>query len=509
MLSFVNTANISGLETIKIRVEVNLTRGKPQLVIIGLASKTIEESKERITSALINSGIRPKSQRTIVNLAPADVKKSGSLFDLAILIGILKSYEKIIFNTDDAMFFGELSLNGEVKKINGILPLVIAAKEMKIKKVFIPFDNCNEVSLISGIEIYPIKHINELILKKDIDLPKRIESLKFQYGKLVDIENETNIDFADIYGQKIAKRSLEIAAAGGHNLLMVGPPGSGKSMLAKALVGILPPLTEQETTETTKIYSVSGLLKNNFIRSRPIRSPHHTISRTGMVGGGNIIKPGEISLAHNGILFLDEFSEFPKHVIESLRQPMEEGIVSISRASGTVKYPSKFTLIAASNPCPCGYKNSEVYECICNDNMTQQFRKKISGPIMDRIDLTIFVKSVEIKKITEAHLSTNVNSKTVYERVAKARIKQNERFGGTKITINSQLSSKQVRKFCILSTAAEKLLKQASIKLKISTRSYFKIIKISQTIADLDDRNQKIIEEKHIAEALQYRQKIL
>jgi len=510
MLTFTNTATISGMKIIKIKVEVNLSRGKPQLIIIGLPSKSIDESKERITAALINSNIRPKSQKTVVNLAPADIQKKGSCFDLAILVGILKAYKKILFNTKDSMFFGELSLSGKVKRITCLLPLVIAAKEMKIKNIFIPFDNKNEVILISNINIYPIKHINDLILKSEKELPTKVEKIK--YEEIISTKNVPNfqINFADIYGQKLAKRSLEIAAAGGHNVLLIGPPGAGKSMMARALSGILPPLTEKEAIETTKIYSISGLLKNSIIFERPFRSPHHTITRAGMIGGGNKINPGEISLAHKGILFLDEFSEFPKSILESLRQPMEDNIITISRVTGSIEYPCDFTLIAASNPCPCGFKNSETKECVCNNHMLDQYKKKFSGPILDRIDLVVYVKAIEVKKISNHHLSLNENSLSIRKRVSRTRNIQLERYRDSNLTTNSQLNSKQVRKYCKLSSKAELLLKRASNKLVISTRSYFKIIKVAQTLADLESAQNKrntnnCIKESHLAEALQYR----
>ncbi|MEN8253231.1 MAG: YifB family Mg chelatase-like AAA ATPase [Patescibacteria group bacterium] len=502
MLSRTFSAITLGLEPIKIEIEVDSNRGQPAFILIGLPGKTVDEAKERISSALRNCGIRIKSKRTVVNLAPADIKKTSPVFELAIAIGILKMYGEIEIDTDDTMFFGELSLDGDLKNIKGALPLVLAAKEMGFKHVILPKANAKEVAIIDDIAIHPINHLSEYLdfAENNSTLPT-LKPVDFNSTQEENSKFQTN--FSDIHGQDQAKRCLEIAAAGGHNLLMEGPPGAGKSMMAQALISILPPLNKDEAIEVSKIYSICGLINGGLIKQKPFRSPHHTTSQVGLIGGGSNIKPGEISLSHRGVLFLDEFPEFLRSSLEALRQPMEDGVVSISRAMGSATYPSRFTLVAAANPCPCGYHGSRRKTCVCSANLFDRYQKKISGPILDRIDMHLRVEDVEVKKLAQHKSKTRESSQTIRARVIAARKRQEQRYKNTPYISNAELSSKDVKKLLNIKDDAKQILTRAIDKLGLSARSYFKIIKVAQTIADLE--NSKVILAQHIAEALQYR----
>lgn len=499
MVCKINSMGLFGMNTFSIEVEVDFLKALPGFDIVGLPDTAIKESRDRVRYAIKNSGYKFPDARITVNLAPAEVKKTGAVYDVPICLGILSVSGQINLDLDDCAFIGQLSFSGDIKSINGVLPMVIHAKESGIKRVYVPIENINEASVVSGIEVYGVEHINQLIkaLKNEIELPMgRVDNT--QENDIEDI-----LDFCDVKGQILAKRALEISASGGHNALMIGAPGSGKSMLAKRLPSILPNMTFEESIETTKIYSIAGALQNKdkLIKKRPFRAPHHTVSPAGLSGGGTIPKPGEISLAHNGVLFLDELPEFSRASMEILRQPIEDNKVTISRVNGTLSYPCSVMLIGAMNPCPCGYFGHPTKECTCTSNQVTRYLSKISGPLLDRFDLHIDVMPVEFSEISST--KKEESSEEIRKRVNRARDIQNKRFKGTNITCNARITSAKLNEFCVMSDDAKGMLKTAFDKLGLSARAYDRIIKVARTIADLD--NSDIIECTHIAEAIRYR----
>jgi len=498
-----------GLETIPIEVEINISKkGFPGFNIIGLPNKSVEEAKERVKTALVNSGIDFPLAKIIVNLAPADIPKEGSCYDLPIAVGILNSLGLIELPKEKSFFYGELSLDGSLRHTKGVFLLALAAKTLGVKNVFVPRSCANEGAVVKKINIFPVNTLRELLSHlagvEPINKVSQITTSDIYEPNIIDF------DFAEILGQEQAKRALEIAAAGGHNLFMQGPPGSGKTMLARALPGILPPLTEEESLEVTKIYSVTGNIPpgGSLIKIRPFRSSHHTTSRAGLIGGGSPPHPGEISLSHNGVLFLDEFPEFSRSTLEALRQPMEDGVVTITRAAGSIKFPAQFMLIAAANPCPCGYLGDPKRECRCSPRQISYYQNKLSGPLLDRIDLHLNVPAVEVEKLMpkEKIKIKAEKSSDIRKRVIKARVIQNKRLFQAGFYTNAQMKNKHLKKFCHLTDEAYALLKQAVNNYSLSARTYFRLIKVSQTIADLE--GVKDITTAHVAEALQYRLRI-
>ncbi len=503
MLARVWSASIVGIDAVKVGVEVDVSGGLPGIIILGLPDPAIQEAKERVRATLKNAGFSFPIKKIVINLTPADLRKEGPCFDLPISVGILAASEQV--NPDllgDYLFLGEVSLDGSLRPVAGVLPIAASAQKMGITGLVLPYDNVQEAAVVEGLDVYGFTSILEVT--DFLNNPGRYKPVKAETIKHEEILNINNINLKDVKGQNHARRALEIAAAGGHNLIFVGPPGSGKTMLARRLPGILPPLAFPEALEVTRIHSVAGLLKNRgkMVRDRPFRSPHHSASGPSLVGGGTFPRPGEISLSHHGILFLDELTEFKRDVLEFLRQPLEDGYVTISRTKQSVTFPAQFTLVASTNPCPCGYYGDTIQACTCSPSQREKYWAKLSGPLMDRIDLQVAVNRLKPEEITQQ--PTGEASQTVLERVFQARQRATQRFlHESNLRCNAQMQSRHLQMWCKLDDSSRRLLESAINKLGLSARASDRILKVGRTIADLAGDDE--LRSHHIAEAIQYR----